>query len=1152
MSHSPLTARGRIRLGVIALLGGALAAGALAPLPALAEAPIPVPDGKSELTAAASCWEIKQGDPASVDGVYWLWTPQLGAADRFYCDQTTDGGGWLLIGRGRESWGTTDEGRGTSAQVREPVTGQAAFDARQLSSATIEALLGGGKVSDLADGVRLRRATNVAGTSFQESRFTFASPRDDWSWWFNSQQRVKTWKIGTSSGTGGQTAAFGSGSGLNRVETNNSSPQGWTDGFGFGSSVTGSTAADSWLWSKDASSGYARGFTQVFLRPKTTSTTLYTAIPDGGSAATTVAPVASSFALPTNWGVAGLGAAPQSVEGNVQVGAFAESNGVVYVGGNFTTVQKTSSGGSAVAQPYLAAFDRATGELKTAFRPQLNNQVKGIAALPDGRIAIGGNFTTLNGQPKAGLAVIDPTTGATDASWTGRIIDRQNNVPAVRAMDVQDGWLYVGGVFTHTTGGTQTSEVYTKLGARFKVGDGTPDASWNPEFNGKVMALDASPRGDRVYYAGFFSTSKTSATLKAAALNTTDAGSLGWTPTYSSDVNYQQAVKEVGDTVWLGGSEHSLFSYGRPSLNLLTTSVGNAGGDFQSIATDGTTVYGSCHCFQTQYIGGTTWPNIGTSWSAAQKINSVAAWNAASGAYQKSFSPTLSTLYGAGGWSLFVDSTGMLWAGGDYSYSERASTTRQWSGGFIRYPKRDATPPTTPSSLAVTAVGSQVGLSWGGSTDASGAVTYQVLRNDRVVATTTTTSITLPDAPAATKYFVRAADAAGNISASTPAAKIGSTPPPVDPVGNPNIITAGSTWSYKYDGEAAPAGWNTPAGDTAGWSSGTAPLGWGTASIATTVTTSVTPKPLTAYYRKSVNVSTSGLSSVSLTTRADDGIVVYVNGVEVARKDIDAGAVGVGTYANAAPSTAAATAAPLTVTVPASAFVNGANVIAAEVHANYRSTPNTSFELTATATTGGTTPVDVPDPVDPVDPGGPTTPTDPGGALAAGTVLVAPGSSWAYSYPVDAPATDWRTPAFDASSWATGAAPVGWGSTSIVTPVTTTATPKPSSLYFRGGFDLAAGATVPNGLTVTTRADDGIIVFLNGTEIGRSNLIAGAIGHNTYANSAPSTAAAVASPVVFDVPANLVTSGRNTIAVQVVSNYRSSPSVSFDLGVVVK
>ena len=107
--------------------------------------------------------------------------------------------------------------------------------------------------------------------------------------------------------------------------------------------------------------------------------------------------------------------------------------------------------------------------------------------------------------------------------------------------------------------------------------------------------------------------------------------------------------------------------------------------------------------------------------------------------------------------------------------------------------------------------------------------------------------------------------------------------------------------------------------------------------------------------------------------------------------------------------------------------------------------------------------------------------------------------------------------------------------------------PKPSSVYFRNSFTLAAGSIPAAGIRLTTYADDGIIVFVNGVEVGRSNLIAGTITNTTYANSAPTTAAAIAAPVTFDVPVSVLIAGVNTIAVQVVSNYRSSPNLSFEL-----
>ncbi|HEY1740331.1 MAG TPA: fibrinogen-like YCDxxxxGGGW domain-containing protein, partial [Acidimicrobiia bacterium] len=79
--------------------------------------------GLSSADAAPSCWAIKQSFPSSASGIYWLQTVALVAPQQFYCDMTTDGGGWVLIGRGRTGWTFHETGQGTPAAVSTTVTG---------------------------------------------------------------------------------------------------------------------------------------------------------------------------------------------------------------------------------------------------------------------------------------------------------------------------------------------------------------------------------------------------------------------------------------------------------------------------------------------------------------------------------------------------------------------------------------------------------------------------------------------------------------------------------------------------------------------------------------------------------------------------------------------------------------------------------------------------------------------------------------------------------------------------------------------------------------------------------------------------------------------------------------------------------------------
>lgn len=1083
----------------------------------------PAPDGSSFDRAAASCWEVKQNDFFAPSGVYWLVTPTLGLPQQFYCDQVTDGGGWVLIGRGRENWTQSQEGRLTAADVAETPTGTAAFSPAQLPVETITGLLGGGRVDALAEGVRLRRATNTVGTSWQEVRFSYATPRDRWSWQFAGVQRVGSWSIGTTRGSGGTTGAFGSGSQLLRVETNASAVRGWERGFGFGSLQRGNPSASSYVYARSPAAGYAKPFTQVFLRPRLLSGDLFTPIPDEGLPSSTREAAAESYPEPLPWGVSGLGAGGTG-ELNTEVADFAVGDGVMYVAGNFRYVQRSATGLDRTEQSYLAAFDAVSGEWISTFRPVLNNQVKAVEVLPDGRVAIGGAFTSANAVARSAFAVLDPVTGETDGEATTNVVNYVGSTPPlIRAMDVQDGFLYIGGRFTHASGSGVTNEVYMRNLGRLDAATLAPQRGWAPTLDGTVMGLDASERGDRVYAAGFFSRSGTTNTLRAAAYTADTAAVVPWSVLFSAtSANYQQAVREVGDRVWLGGSQHMLFSYDRETMAELSTNITETGGDFQAISGYGPDVAAGCHCYENVYVGARTYlPSTG--FTQVEHIEQAGIWRGADGSYVPEFSPQLTLRVGHGVWAIEEGPDGALWLGGDLTHARRADESNRWTGGFVKFAARQTGAPDTPGSLAAVHSDGVDTLTW----DAAGdAVGYAVMRGDRVVAVAHTPTIHLPAAAAGARYFVATIDHAGMLSASTPVAVAVEAEEPPQPV---DVLQPGAPWSYWFQPDAPAPEWRADDYDVSAWPTGDAPFGWGHAQLGTTLTIEGT-KPVTSYYRRSFEVQdATRVEALTLTTRADDGIVVYVNGVEAGRANMPEGAIGHTTFATAAPNAATALANPVTLSVPGWVLRSGPNTVTAQVHSNYRSTPSASFELTGLLSL-------LPDGAPPTEPPpGPAQPVD----------VIVGGSDWAYSFAEAAPDPEWAQPAFDAAQWPTGIAPLGWGHTNLGTTLSIDG-PKPLTSYFRRVFEVQDVDGV-DSLTLTTRADDGLIVFVNGVEVGRRNLPDGAVGHTTHATAAPNAATALANPVVFEVPASALVTGTNLITAEVHSNYRNTPSASFEL-----
>ncbi len=157
------------------------------------------------------------------------------------------------------------------------------------------------------------------------------------------------------------------------------------------------------------------------------------------------------------------------------------------------------------------------------------------------------------------------------------------------------------------------------------------------------------------------------------------------------------------------------------------------------------------------------------------------------------------------------------------------------------------------------------------------------------------------------------------------------------------LIPAGSTWKY-FDQGYAPANWNGESFDDTAWPQGAEQLGYGEGDEQTIVGygPNSNNKYITTYFRKSFNVAdTVGLTQLSGSMLIDDGAVVYLNGMEVARYNMPNG-----TIAN---NTVALTAAEENVytpfTIPKGVVKPGNNVLAVEVHQNSAQSSDMSFAL---------------------------------------------------------------------------------------------------------------------------------------------------------------------------------------------------------------
>ena len=214
---------------------------------------------------------------------------------------------------------------------------------------------------------------------------------------------------------------------------------------------------------------------------------------------------------------------------SVVVSTALQPDGKIVIGGGFSSVEWVNRNG--IARLY------ADGGLDLTFNPNPNSSIASMAVQADGKIVIAGGFSTVGGVPRSYLARLN-ADGTLDLGFAPKVEG------FVRSMVIQpDGKIVIG-----TKGGRFGNYNYSF--ARLNA-DGTPDASFNSNPDGSVNSMAVQADG-KVVIAGGFTTVDGTVRNHIARLNRDGTLDTDFDPDANASV-FSTAVQADG-RILFGGS----------------------------------------------------------------------------------------------------------------------------------------------------------------------------------------------------------------------------------------------------------------------------------------------------------------------------------------------------------------------------------------------------------------------------------------------------------------------------------------------------------------------------------------------------------------------------------------------------------------------
>ncbi len=241
--------------------------------------------------------------------------------------------------------------------------------------------------------------------------------------------------------------------------------------------------------------------------------------------------------------------------------ALSPDGSTVYLGGNFTTIYGTARVG-------IAAVDATTAAL-TPWNPNagggnIDTRVKALA-VNGNTVYAGGDFYTIGGQARNFIAALDATTGLATA-WN----PNADNLVSALEISADGQVVYAGGTFTNIGG--QARSRFARLWAATGLALGPPTADANAEV--RTMALSGD--GTVLYVGGVFTNIGGQARNRIAAIAASGNGFGTVTPWNPNADDKVDDVLAAGPIVYVAGGFQNIGGQARRNLAAINAVTGLA------------------------------------------------------------------------------------------------------------------------------------------------------------------------------------------------------------------------------------------------------------------------------------------------------------------------------------------------------------------------------------------------------------------------------------------------------------------------------------------------------------------------------------------------------------------------------------------------